>query len=204
MRPIRYLLDLPWWAGLLIFLGGNWLTPNLYPAGMPVALFGAWTFSKLLLSDVHANRHALEAVLAECRDEGLTDGLFLGDLVGYAADASACVRLAMETGWPNVAGNHDFWLIQLRKTGWIPGGDGDDPIALSLRHALATIVTVGAVGQPRDECGDNRAAWATWDPETREVGFRRTAYDIDAAAAIREAGLAEESAERLYGVEALG
>lgn len=51
MRPIRYLLDLPWWAGLLIFLGGNWLTPHLYFAGMPVALFGAWTFSKLLHYD---------------------------------------------------------------------------------------------------------------------------------------------------------
>lgn len=51
MRPVRYLLDLPWWAGLIIFLIGNWLTPHFYIVGMPTALFGAWTFSKLVHYD---------------------------------------------------------------------------------------------------------------------------------------------------------
>lgn len=53
MRPLRYLLDLPWWAGLLIFLVGNGFTPQFYAVGMPVALFGAWTFSKLMRYDDH-------------------------------------------------------------------------------------------------------------------------------------------------------
>ncbi len=48
MRPIRYLLDLPWWIGLLIFLLGNLLVGHWYIIGLPVCLFGAWTFSKLL------------------------------------------------------------------------------------------------------------------------------------------------------------
>lgn len=48
MRPIRYLLDLPWWSGLVIFLVGNLIVGHFYVLGLPVCLFGAWTFSKLL------------------------------------------------------------------------------------------------------------------------------------------------------------
>lgn len=51
MRPIRYILDLPWWVGLAIFLAGNAIVPHLYLIGMPMALFGAWTFSKLMKHD---------------------------------------------------------------------------------------------------------------------------------------------------------
>jgi hypothetical protein len=48
MRPVRYILDLPWWVGLAIFMGGNWVTGHSYILGVPICLFGAWTFSKLL------------------------------------------------------------------------------------------------------------------------------------------------------------
>jgi hypothetical protein len=48
MRPIRYILDLPWWVGLAIFMAGNWITGYYYIMGVPICLFGAWTFSKLL------------------------------------------------------------------------------------------------------------------------------------------------------------
>lgn len=48
MRPIRYLFDLPWWVGLIIFLLGNLIVAHWYIVGLPVCLFGAWTYSKLL------------------------------------------------------------------------------------------------------------------------------------------------------------
>jgi hypothetical protein len=48
MRPVRYILDLPWWVGLAIFMAGNWMTGHSYILGVPICLFGAWTFSKLL------------------------------------------------------------------------------------------------------------------------------------------------------------
>ena len=51
MRPIRYLLDLPWWAGLVIFLLGNMVAASCYVVGLPVCLFGTWTYSKLLAAD---------------------------------------------------------------------------------------------------------------------------------------------------------
>lgn len=48
MRYFRFLFDLPWWAGLPIFLSGTALVVHWYAIGLIIALFGAWTFSKLL------------------------------------------------------------------------------------------------------------------------------------------------------------
>ena len=48
MRPIRYIFDLPWWMGMAIFMAGNWVAGYCYILGVPVCLFGAWTYSKLL------------------------------------------------------------------------------------------------------------------------------------------------------------
>ena len=50
MRIIRYIFDLPWWAGLFIFMGANFILPyeKYWLIGFPICLFGAWTFSKLV------------------------------------------------------------------------------------------------------------------------------------------------------------
>ena len=61
-----------------------------------------------LLSDVHGNLPALEAVLAalDARDD--VDALYhLGDLVGYAPWPDEVVALLRERGVPGVAGNYD-------------------------------------------------------------------------------------------------
>jgi predicted phosphodiesterase len=71
-------------------------------------------------------------------------------------------------------------------------------------QGLATVVTVGAVGQPRGDDFDSRAAWAIWDPVERTLEFRRTEYDVAAAAeATLNAGLPKESALRLGSVKGL-
>jgi predicted phosphodiesterase len=58
-----------------------------------------------LISDVHANLPALEAVLAHA---GEADALYhLGDLVGYAPWPDETVALLRERGVPGVAGNYD-------------------------------------------------------------------------------------------------
>jgi diadenosine tetraphosphatase ApaH/serine/threonine PP2A family protein phosphatase len=61
-----------------------------------------------IVSDIHANRQAFEAVLdaiaaTECREMWC-----LGDLVGYGADPNACVSLAREHAAISLAGNHDL------------------------------------------------------------------------------------------------
>lgn len=63
-----------------------------------------------LLSDIHANLEALEACLAHARAREATRLAFLGDFVGYGADACAVVeRIAAEVarGAVAVKGNHD-------------------------------------------------------------------------------------------------
>jgi predicted phosphodiesterase len=61
-----------------------------------------------LISDVHANRPALEAVLADIKLRGASDVAYhLGDLVGYAPWPNETVDLVRERGIPGVAGNYD-------------------------------------------------------------------------------------------------
>ena len=60
-----------------------------------------------VISDVHANIEALEAVLERIDRLGVREIRCLGDIVGYHADPEACVRLLMDTGVESLAGNHD-------------------------------------------------------------------------------------------------
>ena len=60
-----------------------------------------------ILSDVHANLEALEAVLADARARKCTRFVCLGDVVGYNASPGECVRLIRELDCPVVKGNHD-------------------------------------------------------------------------------------------------
>jgi len=57
----------------------------------------------LVISDVHANLPALEAVLREPHD-GL---LCLGDIVDYGPHPAACLRRIQDEGAATVMGNHD-------------------------------------------------------------------------------------------------
>ena len=63
----------------------------------------------LILSDIHSNLPALDAVLADAQAQGGHDALwFLGDLVGYGADPGPCIaRLRQQPHLIAVAGNHD-------------------------------------------------------------------------------------------------
>jgi predicted phosphodiesterase len=62
----------------------------------------------LLISDIHANLHALDAVLADAATLGYDAVLCLGDLVGYGADPSAVIRRVQDLKpVAIVRGNHD-------------------------------------------------------------------------------------------------
>jgi predicted phosphodiesterase len=61
-----------------------------------------------VLSDIHGNKHALEAVLEDVRAHEATDLWCLGDIVGYGADPGACVDLARDHAAICLAGNHDL------------------------------------------------------------------------------------------------
>lgn len=64
-----------------------------------------------VLSDVHANQPALEAVLADVADVAVDELWFLGDLVGYGARPSACLDLIRRHATVALAGNHDLACV---------------------------------------------------------------------------------------------
>ncbi|HET9198489.1 MAG TPA: metallophosphoesterase family protein [Solirubrobacterales bacterium] len=64
-----------------------------------------------VLSDIHANRQALEAVLAAVEEAGVDELWCLGDMVGYGADPDACTALVRERASVCLAGNHDLALL---------------------------------------------------------------------------------------------
>ena len=238
-----------------------------------------------IVSDIHGNRHAFEAVLAAVAEEDVEEVWCLGDLVGYGAAPDECVRLARDHCNLCLVGNHDMavrgdlsmsefsrgaelaarwtqdtmteenldFLLALEpallrpEVGLFHASPrdpvweyvlstllaelcldvqrhrvcliGHSHVALSFsRHegepatgetrghgaeldvsAGEWLLNPGSVGQPRD--GDPRAAWMVLDTRSWSARYRRTEYDIAAAAsAIRAARLPDSLAERLeYG-----
>lgn len=64
-----------------------------------------------VLSDIHANRQAFEAVLAATRAAGVDELWCLGDVVGYGGDPEVCVALAQEHCDVLLGGNHDLAAV---------------------------------------------------------------------------------------------
>ena len=113
-----------------------------------------------IISDIHGNRHAFEAVLGEIAESQADTVWCLGDLVGYGGDPDACVALARRHAAVCLAGNHD-----LAVTG-----------ELSLDDFLARRESCGALDarrhrsrEPRvsDDAGANRGG-ARHRPVSRE------------------------------------
>lgn len=66
-----------------------------------------------LITDIHANAQALEAVLADAATRGVDRHVFLGDLVGYGGDPAGVVdriaAMVRDDGAIAVRGNHDHF-----------------------------------------------------------------------------------------------
>jgi len=60
-----------------------------------------------IFSDIHANLHALQAVLGAI-DARKPDAIYcLGDLVGYGAFPNEVIALIRQRGIPTIMGNYD-------------------------------------------------------------------------------------------------
>lgn len=65
-----------------------------------------------IISDLHSNREALEAVFADIRRRGVTDLVCLGDVIGYGPDPEFCVDLVLGHARWCLMGNHDEALFR--------------------------------------------------------------------------------------------
>jgi diadenosine tetraphosphatase ApaH/serine/threonine PP2A family protein phosphatase len=70
-----------------------------------------------LLSDIHGNLEALEAVLAHAASRA-DAVLCLGDIVGYGADPGPCIERVAERAEAVVAGNHEHGVAGLLPLDW--------------------------------------------------------------------------------------
>jgi predicted phosphodiesterase len=64
-----------------------------------------------VLSDIHGNVHALEAVLADVSREGIGDIICLGDVIGYGPHPERCLELLSGRCRIAVRGNHEDALF---------------------------------------------------------------------------------------------
>ncbi len=64
-----------------------------------------------VISDVHGNRHALEATLDRLTVLGIDRLVCAGDIVGWGPEPNACVELLAERDVVAVAGNHDLIVL---------------------------------------------------------------------------------------------
>ncbi len=63
-----------------------------------------------IISDIHSNLEALQAVLKDARDQGARRIYCLGDIVGYGANPNECIEELEKYKVQCVAGNHD-WAV---------------------------------------------------------------------------------------------
>lgn len=64
-----------------------------------------------LLSDIHGNLEAFQAVRESIAAHRAEEIIFIGDIVGYGADPNECIELLRILTDCSVAGNHDFAAV---------------------------------------------------------------------------------------------
>lgn len=101
-----------------------------------------------IISDIHANWQAFEAVLEHAAD--VDAGICLGDVVGYGADPVRCVDEARARGWLTLVGNHDRACTDPQILNWF----NDDAAAV--------------IRWTQQQLGDDRLAWLRELPEAQQ------------------------------------
>lgn len=64
-----------------------------------------------IISDIHSNLEALQAVLADAAERGIHDVVCLGDIVGYGPNPKECLDLIRARCRVTLMGNHDHALL---------------------------------------------------------------------------------------------
>ena len=75
-----------------------------------------------ILSDIHGNLEAFEAVLHDLEGRAVDRTLSLGDNIGYGADSEAVVNLVRGRGIKSVMGNHENGLSDPALLRWFNPG----------------------------------------------------------------------------------
>ena len=88
-----------------------------------------------LITDLHANRDAVQAVMAHAVGQGAQRHVFLGDYVGYGAEPAWVVDFVIEQvkrGAIAVMGNHDSAVVRGPTPTMVP--QAREVVAWTRRH----------------------------------------------------------------------
>ncbi|HJQ75409.1 MAG TPA: metallophosphoesterase family protein [Gaiellaceae bacterium] len=168
-----------------------------------------------VISDIHANLHALEAVLAAIDSEGTDELWCLGDLVGYGPRPNPCCALVKERAAVCLAGNHDLGVLgQLELEEFAPDAVASarwtrkvlEDDARAYLESLSPIARTEGVelfhGSPRDPVWDYvlsaeaaEAAFELTEEPVVLVGHSHVPLALAAADGSMAGGLAPEGTE---------
>ncbi|QDS93322.1 diadenosine tetraphosphatase [Roseimaritima multifibrata] len=70
-------------------------------------LEGMTSVKRALISDIHGNLEALQAVLADIKEQNVDEIYCLGDIIGYGPNPCECLDLVMKNCQVTILGNHD-------------------------------------------------------------------------------------------------
>ncbi len=107
-----------------------------------------------IISDIHSNLQALEAVLKEIDGADVDEIVCLGDLVGYGAKPDACVELVDQRCAVCLVGNHDLAVV------------GKLPL-----HAFTSNAAIAASWTTKTINSDTRSYLLSHDPQGQTQGI---------------------------------
>ena len=101
---------------------------------------------RALISDIHSNLEALEAVLADIREQAITEIYCLGDLIGYGPNPRECIDLVVQNCGFTLLGNHDQGALF-------------DPEGFNSGAERAIFWTRSQLENPRGAPAENQRRW---------------------------------------------
>ncbi len=100
---------------------------------------------RALISDIHSNLEALESVLGDIREQGITEIYCLGDIIGYGPNPRECIDLIMQCE-VCLLGNHDQGALF-------------DPEGFNTGAERAIFWTRDQLESPKGNPADNAKRW---------------------------------------------
>ncbi len=64
-----------------------------------------------VMADIHSNEIALDCVLEFYQEHGITQGIILGDIVGYGPSPAMCIDKLQSSPFKIIKGNHDHAVV---------------------------------------------------------------------------------------------
>src|SRR3990172_3513430 len=67
-----------------------------------------------ILSDIHGNLPALEAVMADLENFEVDQVIVAGDVINFGPYSNQTAEFVIEKGWPVIRGNNEYFLLDYK------------------------------------------------------------------------------------------